>query len=515
MIKKIHLKHLLTTFLVLKCMLAFCTTSIKNDTITYTISPSKLSNALHVQLNFIARGSETKLYFPSSWASEKNYYKCIKNLQVNNKNEQHLIDNNKLEFDSLGNITYSYFSKSTTQTYSIEYDLIQDTIQDLMYNGKYAGQFRPIIQKDFFQINAYQFMLLPDIIYDDDSSYATSIKISFKNFSIKWNFAGSIICKNNIMLISHNYPDYFQNIGIIGTTNKIYTYKINECKLNITNLNGTPYINDTVIINKAKRVMEYQLNKVWKDTTLKNYTISYVVYKTDDDKVMSSFYNGTALNDMFLVAATSNANTDHLDYLFGHELTHQWIGGKIDFEGNDFAPNTWFREGFTDYMTITNSYKSKLGSFEQFLKNINAVITEYYCSPVAEIPNDSLVNNFWKDNNYNKLPYRRGFIFAMYLNYLMKEHSNGEFNMTDFMQELFNWSIENKDKKLNNALFIRMVNKHTKQPVDDFFKEHIMDGKLIQVDEWDFKSAAYLYFEKTKCNNKLIEIPQFKSKSDF
>jgi predicted metalloprotease with PDZ domain len=493
----------------------FSFSKIQNDSIYYTISPSKTSYALHIKLRFSARGSETKLYFPNSWASETMYYKCIKNLVVNNKNEQHLINENKLTADSLGNITYNYYSKSSVQQYIIEYDLIQDTIQNLIYNGKYAGQFRPIIQKDFFQINGYQFMLLPDIIYDTDTSYNTSIKITFENFNSKWNFVGSLISKNNSMLIPHNYPDYFQNIGIVGTTNKIYSCSINKCHLNIVNLNGTHQFNDTIIINKAKRVMEYQLKKVWKDTLLRNYSISLVEYKTAVDENIPSFYNGTALNDIFLVATSSNAIVEDLDYLFGHELTHHWIGGKIDFEGNNFTASTWFREGFTDYMTITNSYKYKLVSFEQFIKNVNAIITEYYCSPVAEIPNDSLVNNFWKDYNYNKLPYRRGFIFAMYLNYLMKEHSNAKYNFSDFMLELYNWSIKNNNKKLSNTLFISMVNEHVSLPIDIFFNQHIIDGKLIEIDEWNFKDASFLYYVKTKCNNKIIEIPQFKEKATF
>lgn len=484
------------------------------DSIFFTISPSKINNALHIKLSFVAKVNDTKLYFPNRWASETKYLNCIKNLVVNYINQQSLIDDNKLLTDSLDNITYSYFSKNSKQVYNIEYDLIQDTIQDLKYNGKYVGQFRPIIQDNFFQINGYQFMILPESIFED-TTQNTAIKILFKNFPTKWNFAGSLICKNNVMNIPSNYSDYFQNIGIVGTTKKIFNCKINKCSLNIVNLNCKNQFIDSNIINKAKAVMSYQLNKVWKDSLLKNYTISLLQYQTIDDENSPSFYNGTGLNNMFLVALSSNGNIDDLDYLFNHELTHHWIGGIIDFEGENFAPNTWFSEGFTDYMTITNTYKYKLVTKEKFIKNINDVINEYYCSPIAEVPNDSITNNFWRDNNYNKLPYRRGFVFAMYLNYLMKENSNGKYNLSDFMSELFSWSVVNNGKKLNNKLFIDFVNKHTEKPIDDFFKQHIIDGNLIEIEEWDFKNFAFLYFQKTKCNGKIIEIPQFKEKASF
>lgn len=507
------MRSILSFIFLLNITFSFSKNSNQNDTVYYSISPSKTTHTLHIRLKFIANSSETKIYFPNSWANETKYHKCIRNLVINNKNEHHVIDENKLEIDSLENVTYSYFSESPNQQYSIEYDLIQDTVQDLQYNGKYAGQFRPIIQDNFFQINGYQFMLLPDFIFD--TTFSSTIKISFTNFSPKWHFAGSLVCNKNTMLIPHNYPDYFQNIGIIGTTNTIHKKIINNCNISIVNLNGINQFNDTTIINKAYRVLDYQINNVWKDTMLLNYTISLVEYKVDKNKIQSSFYNGTALNNMFAVATTSTSDVESLDYLFGHELTHYWIGGKIDFEGNNFTINTWFSEGFTDYMTINNSYKNNSISFNGFLKSVNDVITAYYCSPVAEIPNDSLLNNHWKNYDYNKLPYRRGFVFAMYLNYLMKEHSDGKFNLTDFMRELFNWSIENINAKLSNTLFITMVNKHIDKPIDDFFKQHIIDGKLIEVDEWDFKNSSYLYYEKTKCNNKIIEIPQYKSKADF
>jgi predicted metalloprotease with PDZ domain len=131
------------------------------------------------------------------------------------------------------------------------------------------------------------------------------------------------------------------------------------------------------------------------------------------------------------------------------------------------------------------------------------------------MPNDSLLDKFWKDEFWGKLPYQRGFILAMKIDYQLSRKSNYEYTLNSFLKDLLTWSLEHKTQKLTNKIFIQLLNPHLEKPIDDYFNQHIIQGNLMEIEEWKFKDAARIIYQKTKVNDKIIDVPQYKLKADF
>lgn len=58
---------------------------------------------------------------------------------------------------------------------------------------------------------------------------------------------------------------------------------------------------------------------------------------------------------------------------------------------------------------------------EEFVEEFNQFFKDYYLSPVINEPNSKIKSDFWKDTTIEKLPYYRGFVFAVYLITLLKK----------------------------------------------------------------------------------------------
>ncbi|MGI4752765.1 MAG: hypothetical protein ACRYE8_03440 [Janthinobacterium lividum] len=99
---------------------------------------------------------------------------------------------------------------------------------------------------------------------------------------------------------------------------------------------------------------------------------------------------------------------------------HNWIGKKIR---NTSDLNYWWSEGFTDYYSRVLALRSGVITVEEFVEEFNQFFKDYYLSPVINEPNSKIEEDSWRNYAVSKLPYYRGFIFALYLNNLIKENS--------------------------------------------------------------------------------------------
>jgi predicted metalloprotease with PDZ domain len=62
---------------------------------------------------------------------------------------------------------------------------------------------------------------------------------------------------------------------------------------------------------------------------------------------------------------------------------------------------------------------------------------DHYSSPVKNEPNDSIAAKFWTDKNYQTLPYKRGFIYAFYLDNQIRLASRDKKTIRDFLLALY------------------------------------------------------------------------------
>lgn len=85
------------------------------------------------------------------------------------------------------------------------------------------------------------------------------------------------------------------------------------------------------------------------------------------------------------------------------------------------------------------------------------------------------MTNYWDDFEYNRLPYRRGVLFAFYLDNKIKKDSKGEKSLQDLMLEFKKQAINN-NKEVNHKHFLEVANTFLEKELTPFFNKHIEAG---------------------------------------
>ena len=139
--------------------------------------------------------------------------------------------------------------------------------------------------------------------------------------------------------------------------------------------------------------------------------------------------------------------------------------------------NYWWSEGFTDYYSRVLALRSGGISIEDFISECNQFLKNYYLSPVLNESNARIQKDFWKDYDVEKLPYYRGFVFAMYLNHPVKQNNNSQ-SLDNIMLDLFKSA---KHKEFSIEYFKSIVKCYIPQGIDKQIFEFIDKGKTIDL----------------------------------
>ena len=144
---------------------------------------------------------------------------------------------------------------------------------------------------------------------------------------------------------------------------------------------------------------------------------------------------GTGRGDAFVMWATANVALDGLTRVLAHEQAHTWIddevGGRVEEEeGLEY----WFSEGFSDFYAPRSLLGSGLFTLEDHAREVNASLLRYAASPVRTAPNSRIKDEFWKNEDLERLPYDRGHFFATLIDYELRRRSGGRLDLDDVMR---------------------------------------------------------------------------------
>ena len=189
-------------------------------------------------------------------------------------------------------------------------------------------------------------------------------------------------------------------------------------------------------------------------------------------------------------------NFNVIKYVFNHEMMHDWIGGKISMKNEQL--NYWFSEGFTDYYAFKNRLRNNDLTFREWIESFNKeVVKPHWENPEKNKPNYVIKDDFWKNKNIEKLPYRRGAIFAFYLDNQIIKKSNYTKSLDDLMREILT-ICTTQNRKFTDDLFIDTLQKYLNQDISYFFQKHIINGEdLILKDEDLINDFKIIYENKT------------------
>ncbi|RDW77507.1 hypothetical protein BP6252_05560 [Coleophoma cylindrospora] len=146
---------------------------------------------------------------------------------------------------------------------------------------------------------------------------------------------------------------------------------------------------------------------------------------------------GTALERSFMFSY------DDLDYkkpaplenrlrVLSHEMVHNWV--LLDSE----APITenWYSEGMAEYYSLLLRYRAGTLHRSSFVEEVNARLTSYYTNPLVNLSNLEASKLTWTFSDAQKLPYGRGFAYALKINGLLAKASNYKVSIDNLVLNL-------------------------------------------------------------------------------
>lgn len=414
-----------------------------------------INEHLKIQFNFLGNKSgKTKLMLPDRWANQENLYQAIHSLKCLNKNVKLL---------SEGDSTQLILQHKPGQKIDIEYFLKQDWKGDLSYPKNYRG----IVNNTFFHYTGYSLFVLPKF---DDTTYI-HVDFDWRGLPKNWNIANSFHTISKKIAVKTT-PDNLLNAIYVAGDYRIHTSFINQKPIYFAIRGKDWKFSDQTALDIITKVIQVERD-FWKDHTENYYLVTMTPFSGQGS------INGSALHQSFLTGMTTEFPFDlHLYGLIAHEYFHRWNGVEFHMEGKE-QENAWFGEGFTEYYTYKLLYKGKLISLQQYIEKTNQTIADYYLSPVKNDSIYTLGTNFWGNRDYQMLPYKKGFAYALYLDQLISKQSLGQRSLDDL---LFLIRIRiSKAEKLSEELFLNVLNSILKKDLTQEHREYIHNGKTIPI----------------------------------
>ncbi|WP_370476500.1 M61 family metallopeptidase [Tamlana flava] len=399
-------------------------------------------------------------YENNSWG-DKDIFNCIKNFEVSPKP-----DNIEFKRDS-SQITIK--TKPNLKS-AIHYQIVQD------YKGLPQNQlrYRPIVDSTYFHILGMRLFMVPERVFETDTSKA-NIKITYEKNSNTALYHSSF-GKNNVQNIDVIREDLYASFFAGGDFRR-YSFPLEKDTVYfVTRGNWKPF-KDKDIFNILKETISAQHN-FWNDPRKGNFSVSLI-------PTFENWYSvgGSGFSSSFISFASNNNKVTlaHMKWLYNHELLHKWIGRTILNENE--VEQYWFSEGFTDYYAYKLLLKNNRLNTTEYIDILNKdVIIPHYKDPVNNTPNGALTfEEYWTNYiKYMKLPYRRGLLYAFYIDNKIKEQNHYSRSLDDVMHELFEMALQDENMRLNKTLFLRTLSKYLNDTdTASDFEKYINQGELI------------------------------------
>ena len=154
---------------------------------------------------------------------------------------------------------------------------------------------------------------------------------------------------------------------------------------------------------------------------------------------------------------------------------HHWIGGKI--RNSTSSEELWFSEGFTEYFAHVLMKEQGEISSKQFVKIQKKIYKELKSSKYATLSNKDVYLQASEDEtSFEKIPYQRGFLYAVYLDKRIRSHSDNSYNLKSLMLKILD---DTSGHHFSNAYFKKVLGQFLSQDEIANFEEFIIKGAPI------------------------------------
>lgn len=446
------------------------------QTVRYEISPVFEENNLsrlsvRVSLRGEADGT-TEFALPNEFGPASQLSDCIQNLTC--PTEGCTLLNNRALHSAL-------LQHPPSANIELRYEVVQDFEGSDVTKG---NAFRPMIQPTFFHILGSGLFVTP--LFGDNSCAVT---LEWKGFPQNWAIHNSFGSQQLTQRFQYAKCRLLEAVYVGG-----------DFRVSRTEVQGRPVFlairgsdwsfSDEALLDMLQKTVTAQRN-FWEDWDIPYYTVTLMpltqlrpVMFAGGQSQTTVEYLGTGLRNSFAAFVTPAPwiEVQNLQHLFHHELMHNWIGNKIRSGGgvNDMQFG-WFSEGFTEYFAMKNMLAGGFISAEKYVESLNkGFFARLYTSHVGEIPNSEITPNFFTDTAMEALPYKRGFVFAFYLDNAIEQATGGQHGLRDFMLDLLAYySAPNRDLLTNFDFFEQKLTEYLQSEAGVLIQKHIHEGKRI------------------------------------
>jgi predicted metalloprotease with PDZ domain len=242
------------------------------------------------------------------------------------------------------------------------------------------------------------------------------------------------------------------------------------------------------------------MHRFWNDTDFPFYFLAVTALQNNQKEIGAG---GFGIKNGFVMKLGRKFGTRE-KYVTAHETAHTWVGIKIMLGESSFD-HQWFGEGFNDYTAIINLANSQIYGEEDFLYYLNEeTLKPHYESKIKGVHNDSIAAKYWTDYaNYGVLPYRRGCIYAFYLDNQIRLASNGKFTLRNMLLDLYELRKEKKkDEVLTVDDFINVGAAYLdKKELAEQVARHMIEGQPI-----DFTNIKLIAGFKIELSNSIPKV---------
>jgi hypothetical protein len=439
-------------YFLLFCSCLFSKMGIATD-LVYTFKPvfNRSSVSLYIELAFRADNrKKTTLIAPERCFGESNLSKQISNIQ--------LLSRGSLSCQA-GKWVIVH---EPHQEIRLRYYLTQD------WPLTTFERHRAYIQKNYMKCSVAAGLIVPEY-------FSRSIKVTYQfvGFPDNW-FTLSSFGTSRV----HTYqgkPQALKNAFILVGNPAVARLHVvpldNQHVLHVV-LHGKFLFTDDQACAILKQIISYQ-RAFFNDFDFPCYSIS-ILNSINTGSPDSWNVGGSCFHNAFDIFCSAQAPLKSFKKLCAHEHFHTWNGNKINASSEEGLH--WFLEGFTEYYTFITALRSQLITFDEFLEYANDIFRMYYTSPVIHALNSRIASEFWRNPDINKLPYHRGFIFALLVNYKIKKQTHNQYSLDHVIKDL--WSHSQKtNEHFSIELLERLIRTYVPTGIMHEYSEYIVNGK--------------------------------------
>lgn len=349
---------------------------------------------------------------------------------------------------------------------------------------------RPKVQQTYFHILGESLFTVPESFFvgigKDPQVHVTIDWIGFpENFTIH-NMFGS---QERHQEFTVSLWEALYHSLLVGGDYRLQTFHFQSNPV-ILAVRGDWYTyTDSLFLQKLRETISVQ-RTFWNDNRFPYYTViisPQITFK--DSSYRGQSMTGSGIYNGFMIQSTNNVfnSWSSMNYIFYHEMMHDWIGGKLRVRYEEL--NYWFSEGFTDYYTFKGRLRSGSLGREEWLSEFNREVWKaHYLNPERNQPNYMIKDAFWENRNIEKIPYRRGALFAFWLDQQLLIQSNGQFSLDDLMRVLLS-ECEANHTEVTDDLFLSYAERHLDRKIAYFFQKHVIAGVDINWDEFPLQQG--------------------------